>query len=375
MFNQKYKEQIIGLQTENEELKSRLAQIDNYHKLKAEIEEFNDELYYQDLNIYTPHFSYKDTEDYKAALIQNIQQQKQLIKLNAAIIYPDKSKVGFNGNNKNGYKIVTTFAYNMLAAFNALCDNIISKASLYNYENLSERILTKYNKINSGGELLDIKITEDYFNLKIIQLQLECDKAYKKEQERQEKERQKDILKEQQKLLDDIEKAQAALQKEKTHYETQIAANPDNPDLQTKLDNINTTMAQNEYKATHSTAGYVYVLANPSLGENVYKIGVTRCLDPMDRVDSLSNASVPFKFKPNCFIFTDDAFALETALHHEFAQYRVNKVNAHKEYFKLPIDKIAEVIYNKYNKEVQWDFKPINEEYLLSVKGETDEAQ
>ena len=104
-----------------------------------------------------------------------------------------------------------------------------------------------------------------------------------------------------------------------------------------------------DYREGHATAGYVYVISNiGSFGEDVYKVGVTRRLEPLDRINELSSASVPFKFDVHALIFSEEAFVLETELHNELSKYRVNKVNNRKEYFKAPFSIIKNIL-EKHN--------------------------
>ena len=115
-------------------------------------------------------------------------------------------------------------------------------------------------------------------------------------------------------------------------------------------------------------AGYVYIIENKSFGEEVFKIGVTRRLEPLDRISELSNASVPFRFQVNCIIFSDNAFKLESNLHKEFAQYRVNKVNMRKEYFKLPIAEIERIVKEKYVSDIEFNSQVAHEEWQVSAQ-------
>lgn len=92
-------------------------------------------------------------------------------------------------------------------------------------------------------------------------------------------------------------------------------------------------------------AGNIYIISNlGSFGENVFKIGMTRRLDPQDRVNELGDASVPFKFDVHSFIFCEDAVDLETRLHKELESRRVNKVNLRKEFFNISIDELEELV-------------------------------
>ena len=100
-----------------------------------------------------------------------------------------------------------------------------------------------------------------------------------------------------------------------------------------------------DYREGHATAGYVYVISNiGSFGEDVYKIGVTRRLEPLERIRELSSASVPFQFDVHALIFSEEAFALETELHNQLANYKVNKVNGRKEYFKVSFEEIRNIL-------------------------------
>ena len=93
-------------------------------------------------------------------------------------------------------------------------------------------------------------------------------------------------------------------------------------------------------------AGYVYVISNlGSFGDNVFKVGMTRRLEPQERVDELSNASVPFAFDVHSFIFSDDAVGLEAALHDELNDKRVKKINLRKEFFRTTVDEIEQLVY------------------------------
>ena len=98
-------------------------------------------------------------------------------------------------------------------------------------------------------------------------------------------------------------------------------------------------------KLQNGKAGYVYVISNlGSFGENVFKIGMTRRLDPQDRVNELGSASVPFKFDVHSFIFSEDAVALETKLHKELEERRVNKINLRKEFFNCSIEELESIV-------------------------------
>ena len=108
-------------------------------------------------------------------------------------------------------------------------------------------------------------------------------------------------------------------------------------------------------RAQETKSGHVYIISNlGSFGENVYKIGMTRRLEPLDRVKELGDASVPFTFDLHAMIFSENAPELENLLHKEFDDRRINKVNYRKEYFKVTLDEIEQVVLNKFEKEVDF---------------------
>ena len=98
-------------------------------------------------------------------------------------------------------------------------------------------------------------------------------------------------------------------------------------------------------KRQNGKAGTVYVISNlGSFGDDVFKVGMTRRLDPQDRVDELGDASVPFEFDVHSFIFSEDAVTLEAELHRRLADCRVNKINIRKEFFKVTLDDIEKIV-------------------------------
>ena len=121
-------------------------------------------------------------------------------------------------------------------------------------------------------------------------------------------------------------------------------------ELQKKLSAVQKDKEDVLHREQNTRAGFVYVISNiGSFGENIYKIGMTRRLEPMDRINELSSASVPFEFDVHAMIFSDDAPGLETILHNTFEDRRVNLVNTRKEFFNVSLDEIEAVVKANYN--------------------------
>lgn len=119
----------------------------------------------------------------------------------------------------------------------------------------------------------------------------------------------------------------------------------------------------------NTRAGFVYIISNiGSFGEDIYKIGMTRRLEPMDRVKELGDASVPFEFDVHAMIFSEDAPALETILHNTFKEHQVNLVNPRKEFYKVSLSEIEKVVKENYNATVTFTQVAEAAQYRESVR-------
>lgn len=188
---------------------------------------------------------------------------------------------------------------------------------------------------------------------------------------------------EQAKLQREIEEQRKKVEKEQTHYQTayeklklQLEQNPEDKDLLEKkeqlenhLSDIDKALFDIDYRQANMRAGYVYIISNiGAFGKDIYKIGMTRRLDPQDRVDELGDASVPFNFDVHAMIFSDDAPALEAALHRAFEDRKLNMVNQRREFFNVTLDEIKEVIKKNFDKTVEFVDVPDAEQYRISQK-------
>ncbi len=173
------------------------------------------------------------------------------------------------------------------------------------------------------------------------------------------------------------------IKKEQTHYQqalknllVQIKEHGETDELiakktelETELSNIDKSIKDIDYREANQKAGYVYVISNVgSFGENIYKIGMTRRLEPQDRVDELGDASVPFGFDVHAMIFSDNAPALEAALHRAFEDRKLNMVNTRREFFHVTLDEIKQVVKENFDKTVEFIDFPDAEQYRTSLK-------
>lgn len=233
---------------------------------------------------------------------------------------------------------------------------------------------------------MTVRLADEYLDLKLDELRLAHEYQVKKQEEKEEAKRVREELREQAKLEQEIRAAREKIAKERKHFTAALrdlglrlekaSSEEERSALLLKISEVETGRAalDNEeklidYREQNAKAGYVYVISNiGAFGEGVYKIGMTRRLDPMERIDELGDASVPFWFDVHALVFSDNAPALEAKLHERFAPGRLNKVNGRKEFFRADINEIEEVIRANYDAVVEVIREAAAEQYRESLR-------
>ena len=360
------------------------TEIDQYQKeitsLKAQIINFQDEISMQSYGLYRPNYVFANSDHYKARLKACRDKQKEYIKQNKACSGDMNWTV--NNSKSQGNKMVKDTQKLLLRAFNVECDDIINNVKISNFDKSKERIITTSEQISKLGKIMSISITQQYVSLKMEELFLALDFDQKKQEEKERIKEERERQREEAKAQKEIEEARKRLQKEQTHYQNaleklneQITKNGESPELLQKKNELLAKIGDTEkaikdvdYREANKRAGYVYVISNiGAFGENVYKIGMTRRLDPMDRINELGDASVPFNFDVHALIFTDDAPKLEAALHTAFEHRKLNKINPRREFFRVSLEEIKQVVRNNFDKTVEWVDVAQAEQYRQSL--------
>lgn len=360
------------------EIDKRTSKIDT---LKKEAIFFEDAITFQEFGLYTPRYNFVTSEEYKEELDNIRDAQKKLIKSDKAIIGATTWTV--NGSKSKGNKMIADMKKLFLRAFNSDCEDVISKVKYNNFDMSLKKIHQSANSIERLGKSMSLKITPKYIDWKEEELTLAFEYQQKKQEEKEAQKAARAEMREAARLQKEIEAQRKKIEKEQTHYQTayekllkQLEENPDNADLLTKkselenqLNDIDKAIKDIDYREANQRAGYVYIISNiGAFGENVYKIGMTRRLDPQDRVDELGDASVPFNFDVHAMIFSDDAPALEAALHKAFEDRKLNMVNTRREFFNVTLDEIKEVIKKNFDKTVEFIDVPDAEQFRVSQK-------
>lgn len=382
MDYQQLKEAIELLRRQKDSLVSEIealrsaCEIDR-NRLKAEIEErrrevivLDDEILLQSFGIYKPRYSLENSAEYEARLASVRSRQDAMVKADIAAECPANWTV--NNSAAEGRRMIRDYSKLIVRSFNNECDASIVRVKFNNVSSIDKKIRKAFEILNKLGKRMSISITGSYLDLKIEELYLVYEYQVKKQEEKEEQKRLREQMREEARLMKEIEEAKALIQKEERHFAKALANNQkqmataktesertlldtERASFLQKLDELGHTKEDILYREQNTRAGYVYIISNiGSFGENIFKIGVTRRLDPVERIDELGDASVPFDFDIHALIFSDDAPRLEAALHKAFAERRLNKVNLRREYFRVELVDIETVVRENFKEPVEF---------------------
>lgn len=374
----------------NSELSTAIVHQQNIlHNLENEIRNkqnmiltLDDDILVQDFGLYKPLYNFANSDMYKEKLSLIRKQQKEMIKSGTAAT----GNMNWTVNNSKaaGNKMVKDMQKLLLRAFNSECDELVAKVKHNNIDTCINRIKASYTAISKLGTIMNISITSGYYNLKIDELHLAYEYALKKQEEKEALREARAEMREAAKLQKEIDEQRKKVEKEQQHYKNALitvlkqiddSTTPSaellqkKEELETQLGEIDLTIKDLDYREANQRAGYVYVISNiGAFGENIYKIGMTRRLNPQDRVDELGDASVPFNFDVHAMIFSDDAPALENALHKAFEDRKVNMINHRREFFNVTLDEIKDVVKRNFDKTVEFVDVPDAQQYRETQK-------
>lgn len=353
------------------------------NRLKSMILSFSDQILVEEFGLYKPRYTFANTDGYKEALSSVRDKQKACIKSGSATTGNMNWTV--NGKISAGNKMVRDVQKLLLRAFNSECDELISHVKYNNFDLSLKRITSAAESVSKLGTIMGISITNAYYNLKTEELRLALEYQLKKEEEKEALKQARAEMREAAKLQKELEEQRKKIEKEQNHYlnafmqlQKQLDDCPEDQkealilkkeEIEAQLADIEVTLTQLDYREANQKAGYVYVISNlGAFGENIFKIGMTRRLDPQERVDELGDASVPFNFDVHAMIFSDDAPKLENALHKAFEKRKLNMVNQRREFFNVKLDEIKNVVRENFDKTVDFIDVPDAEQYRVSQK-------
>ena len=350
--------------------------------LCKEIIQLDDEILFQEFGVYKPQYCFAELEEYKAALDFLRKEQKAMIKKGTAAICAISWKVG--GSEEEGKKFIAKSIKQIIRNFNLECDICIDKVRFSNYESTENRILKAYEMQNKLNATSKIEISYEYLQLKLKELSLAYEYRQRKKQDQEEQRELREQQREEARVAKEIEARRIEFEKEQAHYENALKKLNEQleveesevrkefllekkRDLDDRLLDVDKALKDLDYREANHRAGYVYIISNiGAFGENVYKIGMTRRLEPEERIAELSGAAVPFRFDIHAMIFSNDAPKLEAALHNAFADRKMNLVNGRKEFFVVTLDEIKKVVQENHDKTVEFFDIPDAQQYRES---------
>lgn len=359
---------VVLLEAENAALRARLEAIGTNADTVVEL---NDERVLQDVGIYRYHHPLENAVAYRARLDEVGARIAELVKAGTAI---EKSNMfTFDGSLSKGRSFTNDLARLMLRAYNAEAENVVRTLRVGNLQTAIRRLEASRVTIAKLGKMMEMRISDAFHALRIEEIELTADYLVKKEEEREIARAERERLREERKVEQELAAARERLEKERAHLVTVIekleASGLSDPDLQAKLSSVDNAIAQNDYRAANIRAGYVYVISNRgALGERVVKIGLTRRLEPLDRINELGDASVPFRFDVHAIYFSEDAVKLENELHDHFASRRLNWANNRKEFFFASPSEVRSVLVEKVGNLLEFVEHCESTEYYQSVQ-------
>ncbi len=363
-----------SLEIKREEAQNELKLINQAIALK------NDDIHLLEVGYFEAGYDFDDLPAYEAALRRIREEQKQMLRMDGS--EGDRSAaafcsetIRFNDSVSQGRSMIKKILKLMLRAFNGECDSYIARVTYKNISAMEKRIEASHEQINRLGESWYCRISKRYLDNRIEELRLSYTYEDAKQKEKEEQAQIREQMREEDRAIREIEKAREQAEKdeakfadmlEKAKAEAQRATDQDKDRLNEKINKLEALLAEAEAnrqraisRAQMTRSGHVYVISNVgSFGEHVYKIGMTRRIEPLDRVRELGDASVPFPFDVHALIFTEDAPSLENTLHKRFNLRRVNFENMKKEFFRVTIEEIRDELYRIHQEEgVQADLR------------------
>lgn len=316
-------------------------------KLEQQVAIYDEKLSFAELGVYEPHFEFTDANEFKKEIKRIRDLQKSMVSDKSATEHPDNITV--DGSVAKGRTLVNRQIRLTMRAFNNESEAAIANTRWNNVNAMEKRVLNAAKQIDKANESMNLRISEQYVSLKLDELhatheyreRLKIDREERVELARAEREEKK-LLAEAEAAEREEERYQKLLDRARSEAgvdESRIA------ELEVALAEAHATSERARAMAEMTKSGYVYIISNiGSFGEDVVKIGLTRRLEPDDRVKELGDASVPFGFDTHAMIYSDEAPALESALHKEFADRRVNASNMRKEFFRVGLEEVEDAV-------------------------------
>ena len=356
------------LEAENAALRRHLENSDDD---VDELVVLDDERMLQSVGIYRYHHPLENAAAYKVRLDDLASHITELVKAGKAI--EKSNNFTFDNSLAKGRRVTADLGKLMLRAYNAEVDNSIRSLRVGNVVTARKRIEASRKAIAKLGAMMEMRISGEFHALRLEEIELTADWLMKKVEEKEAAKEERERLREERRAEKELAAEAERLKKEREHIQNAIFAlqelGEQDPDLEAKLESLDVAIANNDYRIANIQAGYVYVISNRgAFGPNVVKIGLTRRLEPLDRISELSGAAVPFRFDVHALFFSEDAVRLESELHRHFSERAVNMANRRKEFFFATPAEVREALLDKIGNLLEFNENAEATEYLQSFR-------
>lgn len=325
----------------------------------------------QSIGIYRYHHPLENAAGFKERLVEVEADIVSLVKDAKAIEV--SNQFTFENSLAKGQRLCSDLGKLMLRAYNSEADNCIRSLRVGNIQTAKKRMEASRKAIARLGVVMEIQISEAYHQLRLQEIELTSDWLMKKHEEKEKLKEDRARLREEKRVEKEFSDERERLNKEKSHLQNTIDVlsqkGETDPQLEEKLSAINDAIEQNDYRLANIRSGYVYVISNRgAFGDGVVKIGLTRRLEPQERITELGGASVPFRFDVHALFFSEDAVTLENELHTHFRSRALNAVNNRKEFFFAKPIEVRDVLIEKMGNLLEFSEGADSLEYLQSSK-------
>lgn len=367
---------------ENEYQEKYSGYCESYNRIQSEIETIRSEMKILNNEVIEKYYV---VSDYDGITSQDCKNELILLKSEEKRLRDSDDDIMII-NEPEKKKLLDRSIRQIIRNFNSDCNNQILNISVKNIDVVRNRIQKSYDTLNKLYSVDGVALSEEILELKLKQATLmytyelkhqeekDIQQAIKEQMieeakaEREIQEQKKKIEKDLQQHLGEVNRLMKYLQKSQIDAERQLYIDKIK-ELEEKIKFLESDKETVLEREANAKAGFVYIISNiGSFGEDIYKIGMTRRLEPMDRIKELSSASVPFEFDVHAMIFSSDAPELETLLHQHFSDRAVNKINPRKEFYHVNIDEIEQIVKENYNDTVQFTKIPLATEYRQSLE-------
>lgn len=367
-------DQIRSLRATIAELQAQLMQAQQrMGAVGGDLVDLDDERVLQEVGIYQYHHPLEQSAQYRDRLRELQERINDFIRQGQAILA--SNMFTFNNSLAKGRKLTSDLSKLMLRAYNAEADSCVRSLRAGNAATAKKRLEASAASIAKLGSMMEMRVNSEYHALRTEEIELTADFLMKVQEEREHAREERERLREQRRAEQELAAERERLDKERAHLANALEALKANRDetgratLEEKLQKLDEAIAQNDFRAANIRAGYVYVISNRgALGEGMVKIGMTRRLEPLERIRELGDASVPFPFDVHALFFSEDAVTVEAELHQAFAASRVNMVNDRREFFFATPHEVRLVLGEKVGNLLEFIEEPEATEYLQSKK-------